>query len=85
MTKSEKALRGTLSLEVPCSVVTKDFDCMRVKLNTEPGPAARRADGTLAPQVVLMHLTPEEAAAFAQGKRYSVVISEIVEEAAESA
>lgn len=57
-----------LKFEVPCSVIADDTDGKRVKLNVDPGSKGA--------QIVLMHLTPEQAAEFRQGRRYVVTVEE---------
>lgn len=57
----------------------------RAKFNVGPN-AAKRPTGVLAPQVVVMHMTAEEAAKLTVGKVYTIMIAEpFVEEAATGA
>lgn len=60
-----------LTIEVSADALVNDLDSYRVKFNVGVQPV-KRADGSLGPQIVLMHLSREEAAEFAMGRRYSV-------------
>ena len=53
---------------LPCSAVVQEIDSLRVKLNVDPGSGGI--------QVVLLHLSAEDAAFFKEGRRYSVVITD---------